>query len=56
MLGQNGVLASYREREKKCNTELDLHTVNPLMKETLKEDKPPNKGQGESTHVYIHTL
>ena len=26
MLGQNGVLASYREREKKCNTELDLYS------------------------------
>ena len=25
--------------------------VKPLIKDTLKEDKPPNKGQAESTHV-----
>ena len=27
-------------------------TVKPLIKDTPKEDKPPNKGQAESTHVY----
>ena len=28
-------------------------TVNPpIIKDTAKEDKPPNKGQAESTHVY----
>ena len=29
-----------------------MTTVKPLIKDTLKEDKPPNKGQAESTHVY----
>ena len=28
-----------------------VHTVKPPIKDTLKEDKPPNKGQAESTHV-----
>ena len=27
------------------------HTVQPQMKDTMKEDKPPNKGQAESTLV-----
>ena len=27
-------------------------TVKPLIKDTPKEDKPPNKGQAESTLVY----
>ena len=27
-------------------------TVKPPIKDTLKEDKPPNKGQAESTLVY----
>ena len=27
-------------------------TVKPLVKDTPKEDKPPNKGQAESTLVY----
>ena len=27
-------------------------TVKPLIKDTLKEDNPPNKGQAESTLVY----
>ena len=26
--------------------------MKPLIKDTLKEDKPPNKGQAESTRVY----
>ena len=29
------------------------HTVKPLIKDTLKEDKTPNKGQAGSTLVYI---
>ena len=28
------------------------NTVKPLIKDTPKEDKPPNKGQAKSTHVY----
>ena len=28
-----------------------LHTVKPPIKDTPKEDKPPNKGQVESTHL-----
>ena len=31
-----------------------LHAVKPLIKDNPKEDKPPNKGQAESTPV--HTL
>ena len=37
------------------NTIISLTTVKPLIilvKDTLKEDKPPNKGQGESTLVH----
>ena len=30
----------------------EIITVKPLVKDTLKEDKPPNKGQAESTRVY----
>ena len=30
----------------------ELSTVKPLIKDTPKEDKPPNKGQAKSTHVY----
>ena len=29
-----------------------MYTVKPLTKDTPKEDKPPNKGQAESTLVY----
>ena len=29
-----------------------INTVKPPIKDILKEDKPPNKGQGESTNVY----
>ena len=29
-----------------------LNTVKPPIKDTPKEDKPPNKGQAKSTHVY----
>ena len=29
-----------------------MYTVKPPIKDTLKEDKPPNKGQAESTLVY----
>ena len=34
-----------------------LYTVKHPIKDTPKEDKPPNKGQAESTHAYtrIHT-
>ena len=28
------------------------NTVKPPIKDTLKEDKPPNKGQAKNTHVY----
>ena len=31
---------------------MENFTVKPRTKDTLKEDKPPNKGQSESTHVY----
>ena len=30
----------------------NYNTVKSPIKDTLKEDKPPNKGQAESTHVY----
>ena len=30
----------------------NVSTVRPPIKDTLKEDKPPNKGQAESTLVY----
>ena len=29
------------------------HAVKPLIKDSPKEDNPPNKGQAESTLVYI---
>ena len=30
------------------------YTVKPLIKDTPKEDKPPNKGQAKSTLVYTN--
>ena len=32
-----------------------IYTVKPPIKDTPKEDKPPNKGQAESTLVYTYT-
>ena len=31
-------------------------TVKPLIRDTPKEDKPPNKGPAKSTHVYMFYL
>ena len=31
---------------------ISVNTVKPPIKDTLKEDKPPNKGQAESALVY----
>ena len=31
---------------------VSITTVKPLIRDTPKDDKPPNKGQAESTHVY----
>ena len=31
-------------------------TAIPSIKDTLKEDRPPNKGQAESTVVYTHSI
>ena len=36
-----------------CCAENLEYTVKLLIKDTLKEDKPPNKGQAENTLVYI---
>ena len=38
------VVGEYLKRAEKCIT------VKPPIKDTQKEDKPPNKGQAESTH------
>ena len=35
---------------------LHYNTVKPLIKDSLKEDKPSNKGQAESTLVIVYTL
>ena len=32
------------------------YSVKPPIKDTPKEDKPPNKGQAESTLVYTHII
>ena len=34
------------------NQQYNVCAVKPPIKDTLKEDKPPNKGQAESTLVY----
>ena len=38
--------------ENYCGQQQSLATVKPLIKDTPKDDKPPNKGQAESTLVY----
>ena len=32
------------------------YTVKPSIKDTLKEDKPPNKGQADNTLVYTYSI
>ena len=44
---------SFQSEDKGNRFKLVLNnTVKPLIKDTPKEDKPPNKGQAESTLVY----
>ena len=35
---------------------VNIITVKPPIRDIPKEDKPPNKGQAESTLVYAHSI
>ena len=48
--GKEGMNIKETGRKERRDLRLIKYTVEPLIEDTLKEDKPPNKGKAEYTH------